>query len=134
MKQRLGYLGMALCLLLAATSCRNASTSSAKTGLAEPLEGGCEAHKATAILWVDYKKGRGLSGVSSVRTAKVYANVYTDGTVRLISFCKKQPSEVDIYLRKRLAAYTIRKEIFEGDYMKPGRQYLQLRYVPDWIK
>ena len=30
--------------------------------------------------------------------------------------------------------YRIRKEIFEGGYLKPGEQYLQLRYLPGEVK
>ncbi|MBQ8520850.1 MAG: DUF4891 domain-containing protein [Bacteroides sp.] len=36
--------------------------------------------------------------------------------------------------RRRAEAFTIRQEMFEGDYIAPGEQYLQLRYVPNKIK
>ena len=38
--------------------------------------------------------------------------------------------KVENYLLKRVEVYRIRKEIFEGGYLKPGEQYLQLRYLP----
>ena len=38
------------------------------------------------------------------------------------------------YLLKRVAVYRIRKEMFEGGYLKPGEQYLQLRYLPGEVK
>ena len=50
----------------------------------------CENDIAKAIWWVDWKRGEGLSGYGSVRTVKVHANVYSDGTFRIMSFCKKQ--------------------------------------------
>lgn len=35
-----------------------------------------------------------------------------------------------LYLANRLS----KKEIFEGGYLKPGEQYLQLRYLPGEVK
>ena len=40
----------------------------------------------------------------------------------------------DLRLLKRVEVYRIRKEIFEGGYLKPGEQYLQLRYLPGEVK
>jgi hypothetical protein len=94
---------------------------------------GCENDIAKAILWVDWKRGEDLSGYGSVRTVKVHANVYSDGTFRIMSFCKKQEPKVVEYLKKRVAVYVIPKFFFDEGYIEPGEQYLQLRYLPGKI-
>lgn len=96
----------------------------------EKASTGCDCEKAKAILWIDKEKVEGLSQYP-LRTVKVYANVYSDGTFRIISFCKKQTPIAESYIRKRAAVFVIRKELFEDGYLQPGKQYLQLRYVPD---
>lgn len=93
----------------------------------------CSTEAAKAILWVDWKYGEALDDYKLVRTAKARVNVYSDGTFRIISFCKSQKPEVVEYLKKRAAAYTIRKFFFDEGYIEPGEQYLQLRYLPEKI-
>ena len=110
MKKRLNYLLLVLCLLVA-SACKNGVSTTA-SGKDEGA-GGCEGEKAKAILWVDYKKGRSL---------------------KVLSFCKKQSFRVEDYLLKRLKVYRIRDWAFEGNYIQTGEQYLQLRYIPAWIK
>lgn len=90
---------------------------------------GCDHEAATAVFLVDKKRGSDEE-VTWVRVAKVRANVYSDGTFRIISYCLPQEREVKEYLRKRVAAYTIRRELMEEGYIKPGQQYLILRYQP----
>lgn len=111
-------------------ACKGPSSPSDAAGNA----GGCEGEKAKAILWVDYKKGRKIADGTPIRTVKVYAEVHADGSVKVLSFCKAQPMRVKDYLLKRLEVYRIRKELFEGNYLTPGGQYLQLRYLPGEIK
>lgn len=94
---------------------------------------GCENEIAKAILWVDWKRGEDLSKHDLVRTVKVYTNVYSDGTFRIMSFCKKQEPKVVEYLKKRVAVYVIPKFFFDEGYIEPGEQYLQLRYLPGKI-
>lgn len=116
-----------LTLLLA--SCKHTKTRM------EEITLGCEECKATAILWVDKEKGKKLAEyATSVRTVKVYAKVYSDGTFKILNFCKKQEPKVERYIRRRAEAFVIRKEMYEGNYISPGEQYLQLRYVPSKIK
>lgn len=91
---------------------------------------GCENETATAILWVDRTDGESLKKYGFIRTAKVRVNVYSDGTFRIISFCKKQEPEVVTYLKKRAAVFTIPKFFFDEGYVEPGEQYMQLRYIP----
>lgn len=120
-------------LLCGLAGCKNPSSSSTVSD-ADAYSGGCDGEKAKAILWVDYKKGRKITDGTTIRTAKVYADVHADGSLKVLSFCKEQPLRVKDYLLKRVEVYRIRKEIFEGDYLKPGEQYLQLRYLPGEIK
>ena len=91
---------------------------------------GCENEISTAILWVDRTGNESLMKYGFVRTAKVHANVYSDGTFRIMSFCKKQEPEVVEYLKKRVAAFTIPKFFYDEGYIEAGEQYLQLRYIP----
>ena len=91
---------------------------------------GCENEISTAILWVDRTDHESLMKYGFVRTAKVHANVYSDGTFRIMSFCKKQEPEVVEYLKKRVAAFTIPKFFYDEGYIEAGEQYLQLRYIP----
>ena len=91
---------------------------------------GCENEISTAILWVDRTGNESLMKYGFVRTAKVHANVYSDGTFRIMSFCKKQELKVVEYLKKRVAVFTIPKFFFDEGYIEPGEQYLQLRYIP----
>ena len=94
---------------------------------------GCENEISTAILWVDRTGNESLMKYGFVRTAKVHANVYSDGTFRIMSFCKKQELKVVEYLKKRVAVFTIPKFFFDEGYIEPGEQYLQLRYLPEKI-
>ena len=91
---------------------------------------GCENEISTAILWEDRTDHESLMKYGFVRTAKVHANVYSDGTFRIMSFCKKQEPEVVEYLKKRVAAFTIPKFFYDEGYIEAGEQYLQLRYIP----
>ena len=94
---------------------------------------GCENEISTAILWVDRKDGESLTKYGFIRTVKVHANVYSDGTFRIMSFCKKQEPEVVEYLKKRVAVFTIPSFFFKEGYIEPGEQYLQLRYIPSKV-
>ncbi len=87
--------------------------------------------KATAILWVDYNNEKlPLPGAAAIRTVKVYAHVFADEKVKILSFCKPQRMQVENYIWKRTEAYTIRKEIFEGENLHAGDQYLHLCCIP----
>ena len=94
---------------------------------------GCKNEISTAILWVDRKDGESLTKYGFIRTVKVHANVYSDGTFRIMSFCKKQEPEVVEYLKKRVAVFTIPSFFFKEGYIEPGEQYLQLRYIPSKV-
>lgn len=122
-----------LLILCVVVGCKGTSSPSTASETDE-YAGTCEGEKAKAILWVDYKRGRKITDGTPIRTVKVYADVHADGSLKVLSWCKKQPMKVENYLLKRVEVYRIRKEIFEGGYLKPGEQYLQLRYLPGEVK
>ena len=98
-----------LVVLLMLTSCQGIKTVNSDM---EEEQLGCENEISTAILWIDRKDGESLQKYGFIRTAKVHANVYSDGTFRIMSFCKTQEPEVVTYLKKRVAAFTIPKFFF----------------------
>ena len=120
------YLLIVLCL----SACKGIKTVHSDM---EEEQLGCENEISTAILWVDRKDGESLTKYGFIRTAKVHANVYSDGTFRIMSFCKKQEPEVVEYLKKRVAVFTIPSYFFKEGYIEPGEQYLQLRYIPSKV-
>ena len=76
----------------------------------EDAQLGCENEKATAIFWVDRNGDEKLTKYGAISTVKVHVNVYSDGTFRILSFCKQQKPEVVRYLEKRAAVFTIPQE------------------------
>ena len=126
MKRYWIYILIVLCL----SACKGIKTVHSDM---EEEQLGCENEISTAILWVDRKDGESLTKYGFIRTAKVHANVYSDGTFRIISFCKKQEPEVVEYLKKRVAVFTIPSFFFKEGYIEPGEQYLQLRYIPSKV-
>ncbi len=132
MKIRGGYI-LYLLILCAVVGCKGTSSPSTASET-DKYAGTCEGEKAKAILWVDYKRGRKIADGTPIRTVKVYADVHADGSLKVLSWCKKQPMIVQISLSKSVAVYRISKEMFDGWYLKPGEQYLQLRYLPGEVK
>ena len=126
MKKYWIYILIVLCL----SACKGIKTVHSDM---EEEQLGCENEISTAILWVDRKDGESLTKYGFIRTAKVHANVYSDGTFRIMSFCKKQEPEVVEYLKKRVAVFTIPSFFFKEGYIEPGEQYLQLRYIPSKV-
>ena len=117
------FITLSLCL----SACQGIKTVNSDM---EEEQLGCENEISTAILWVDRTGNESLMKYGFIRTAKVHANVYSDGTFRIMSFCKKQEPEVVEYLKKRVAVFTIPKFFYDEGYIEPGEQYLQLRYIP----
>lgn len=116
-----------LILLVLLSSCNGIKTTDTDI---EKNNLGCENEIAKAILWIDRKNEESIMKYGGIRTVKIHAYVYSDGTLRIMSFCKKQEHNVVEYLKKRVAVYTIPKFFFDEGYIKPGEQYLQLRYIP----
>ena len=92
-----------VCLLmifsLIFSSCKRSITD------ADRIQQNCDCEKAKAILWIDKDKVEGMSQYP-LRTVKVYANVYSDGTLRVISFCKKQSFKVEEYIKNGAGSAT----------------------------
>ena len=112
MKIRGGYI-LYLLILCAVVGCKGTSSPSTVSET-DKYAGTCEGEKAKAILWVDYKRGRKIADGTPIRTVKVYADVHADGSLKVLSWCKKQPMKVENYLLKRVAVYRIRKEMLKG--------------------
>ena len=53
------------------------------------------------------------------------------GKVKLLSYVKPQDSHVKSYLQYRLDIFRVKKIMLDSGYVKPGIQYVQLRYVPE---
>lgn len=116
-----------LCALLFLTTCNGMKTVNSDM---EDMQLGCENEMSTLILWIDKAKGEKVTDWGHFKNVKVRANVYTDGTFRILSWCKKQEPDVVAYIEKRVAAFKITKFFFDEGYIEPGEQYLQLKYVP----
>ena len=93
----------------------------------------CEQQKAKMILWVDKAPGEKVTDWGHFKNVKVKAKVFSDGTFRILSWCKKQEPKVVVYLEKRVAAFQIDKYFFDEGYIEQGEQYLQLKYVPEKV-
>ena len=98
MKIRGGYI-LYLLILCVVVGCKGTSSPSTASET-DKYAGTCEGEKAKAILWVDYKRGRKITDGTPIRTVKVYADVHADGSLKVLSWCKKQPMKVENYLLK----------------------------------
>lgn len=117
----------ALAMVCLLSSCKGIKTVNSDM---EDMQLGCENEMSTLILWVDKAKGEKVTDWGHFRNVKIKANVYSDGTFRILSWCKKQERDVVAYLEKRVAAFRIDEYFFDEGYIEPGEQYLQLKYVP----
>lgn len=89
--------------------------------------------KATTIFWVDKVKNnltKKKDKPTSVSTVKVKAYIDSVGKVKIISYVKPQSKKVMEYLQYRLEIFRVKKIMLDSGYVKPGIQYVQLRYVP----
>lgn len=119
------------CSLLLFLSCQGKSSlSSAASGESEEEMTEDTFPKATTIFWVDKKSLKFENGVP-VRTAKARATINSDGKISLHSFVKDQPLHVRRYLSHRLTIFRVTKIMMDSGYVKPGEQYVQLRYFPE---
>ena len=92
--------------------------------------------KATTILWVDKKNSGGKKDdfPIPVRTVKVKANIHTSGKVEILSCTKPQKNRVKHYLQERLEVFRITKAMLDSGFVKPGVQYVQIRYMPEKLQ
>jgi len=119
-----------LCILFFLTACNGIKTVNSDM---EDMLLGCENEMSTLILWIDKAKGEKVTDWGHFKNVKVRANVYVDGTFRILSWCKKQEPDVIAYIEKRVAAFKITQFFFDEGYIEPGEQYLQLKYVPEKV-
>ncbi|WP_455591633.1 DUF4891 domain-containing protein [Bacteroides sp.] len=90
--------------------------------------------KATAIFWVDKRKWVRDEGILPLSTAKAKVVISEDGKVDLKSFVKPQDGNVQRYLRYNLEIFRVHKVMMDSGFVKPGEQYVQLRYMPEKAK
>lgn len=116
-----------------AISCQNKQAATASLSDASDEEGEAgvvdTTSKATAIFWVD-KINQGQVDCSLIRRAKAKVSIDSIGKVMLHSFTKEQAGNVQRYLRYRLTIFRVSKQMLDSGYVKPGEQYVQLRYIP----
>lgn len=58
----------------------------------------------------------------------------TDTVVDLLSFVKKQSPDVEKYIRHHLSKFQVTEKMFEGGYVQPGEQFVQLRCLWGMLK
>ena len=119
MKIRGGYI-LYLLILCAVVGCKGTSSPSTASET-DKYAGTCEGEKAKAILWVDYKRGRKIADGTPIRTVKVYADVHADGSLKVLSWCKKQPMKVEITIEKGGSLPDQERNGSKGGIVKTGR-------------
>lgn len=90
--------------------------------------------KATAIFWVDKRNWVPDKGVLPLCTAKAKVVIRDDGKVELHFFIKEQDGKVQRYIRYNLEIFRVQKVMMDSGFVKPGEQYVQLRYMPESAK
>lgn len=90
--------------------------------------------KATAIMWIDKRKWVPAEGILPLATAKAKVEIQENGKVNLKSFVKKQPGNVQRYIRYHLEIFRVQKIMMDSGFVHPGEQYVQLRYMPEQAK
>lgn len=118
-------------------SCQDTNRSG-KGGQEDMEEMADTTPKATAIFWVDKDKDSQIqeqkkNGIS-IRTVKAKVNIDSLGKVELLSYTKPQSQRVKSYLQYRLEIFRVKKVMLDSGFVKPGVQYVQLRYVPEKLK
>lgn len=89
--------------------------------------------KATAIFWIDKAETKHCKEYG-FRTIKAKVFIREDGKVNLLSFVKKQSSGVETYIRHHLDKFQVSDKMFEGGYVQPGEQVVQLRCLWGMLK
>ena len=110
-------------------------TNRAQTADSDDMEESVDTiPQATTIFWIDkakdnmaQKEGKPLS----LRTVKAKGDIDSLGKIELLSYVKPQSTRVKSYLQYRLEVFRVKKVMLDSGFVKPGVQYVQLRYVPD---
>lgn len=87
--------------------------------------------KATAIVWID-KYSKKNNDIQFTRKVKAKVNIDLEGKIEVIAYVKDYPQEVQKYINHKLVDFRAPKLIMEN-YIKPGVQFVQLRYTPSVI-
>ena len=125
-----------LLLIVVTTSCQ---LKKSDTAVAESTEidnaEDCTADtvKATAIFWIDKVETKHCKEYG-FRTIKAKVLIREDGKVNLLSFAKKQSPAVETYIRHHLFKFQVSEKMFEGGYVQPGEQFVQLRCLWGMLK
>ena len=93
--------------------------------------------KATAIFWIDKHKempGQSSKRPGAVRTVKAKVNIHLAGRIEVLSYVKPQKGYIKSYINRRLETFRVRKVLMDSAYIKPGIQYVQLRYTPETVE
>ena len=93
--------------------------------------------KATAIFWIDKHKempGQPSKRPGAVRTVKAKVNIHLAGRIEVLSYVKPQKGYIKSYINRRLETFRVRKVLMDSAYIKPGVQYVQLRYTPEKVE
>ena len=93
--------------------------------------------KATAIFWIDKHKempGQSSKRPGAVRTVKAKVNIHLAGRIEVLSYVKPQKGYIKSYINRRLETFRVRKVLMDSAYIKPGIQYVQLRYTPEKVE
>ena len=128
-----------LLLIVVTTSCQLKKSDNTETAVAESTEidnaEDCTADtvKATAIFWIDKVETKHCKEYG-FRTIKAKVLIREDGKVDLLSFVKKQSPDVEKYIRHHLSKFQVTEKMFEGGYVQPEEQFVQLRCLWGMLK
>lgn len=93
--------------------------------------------KATAIFWIDKEKNiysKQKKDPLPVRTVKAKVNILNTGRVEVLSYVKPQDIRLQQYLQYRLEVFRVSEVMLDSGFVKPGVQYVQLRYIPQKVR
>lgn len=112
--------------LLSLLSCQdtNRSGKDVSEDMEEPVD---TTPKATAIFWVDKDKDY---QAKKKGTVKARVEIDSLGKVNLLAYTKPQSQRIKSYLQYRLEEFRVKKVMLDSGFVKPGVQYVQLRYLP----
>ena len=108
-----------------------------RSGKEEQEEEIASTPQATAIFWVDKDKdyqNKKKKGPLMIRTVKAEVDIDSSGRVRLLSYTKPQRTNVKSYLQYRLENFRVKEIMLDSGFVKPGVQYVQLRYMPERLE
>ena len=86
--------------------------------------------KATAIFWIDKVETKHCKEYG-FRTIKAHSR-RREGWFAV--FVKKQSPDVEKYIRHHLSKFQVTEKMFEGGYVQPGEQFVQLRCLWGMLK